>query len=290
MAHTTHVLTTLASHLAEFTQSHDPPLLNVLGIEVLNEPMQHGTLDKWYINTIRAIRNVYRVPVYIGDCWVPDQWARYIHSHAELIPFTILDHHLYRCFTPNDGSTPVTQHVKNLSDPNADTPQTFARVAQKLEDAGSALIVGEWSGALNPNSLAGTKDDIGARKDYVRAQLALYEKYCAGYYFWSYKKEKPGDKGWCLRDAVECGVFPNRVGLEASVLPENSPEMEARKDKAKEAAISEYPRGSLFDRVSSYNSCTQLNTASTGLSIRVTMTPRVSRMASVRVGTTVGCS
>ena len=239
MAHTTHVLTSLATHVNEFCASHDPPLVNVLGIEVLNEPLYNGSLDKWYMSTIHAIRHVDRIPVYIGDCWVPDQWARYIHSHEDLIPFTILDHHLYRCFTTDDGNTPVAQHVKNLTDAGADTPQTLARVTQKLEEAGSALIVGEWSGALSPLSLAGVKNEIAARKDFVRAQLSLYEKYCAGYYFWTYKKEKPGDKGWSLRDAVECGVFPNRVGLEASVLPSPSPEMEARKDKAKEAAMRE---------------------------------------------------
>ena len=112
----------------------------------------------------------------------------------------------------------------------------FARVSQKLQGAGSALVVGEWSGALNSSSLVGVEDEIQARKEFVTAQLALYEKFTAGYYFWTYKKQHPGDKGWSLRDAVECGVFPNRVGLEASVVKDD-PERESRKNKSRDIAL-----------------------------------------------------
>lgn len=87
----------------------------------------------------------------------------------------------------------------------------FSRVMEKLGRAGGGLVVGEWSGGLNPGSLTGKH---GEQSEYVRAQLALYEKCCAGWFFWTYKKQWTGDTGWSLRDSVDGGVFPDRVGLQ----------------------------------------------------------------------------
>lgn len=79
-------------------------------------------------------------------------------------------------------------------------------------------MVGEWSGALNPGSLHGsTTNGFIETKAYVDAQLRLYEsQVCAGWFFWTYKKEHPGDTGWSLRDAVKKGTFPNYVGMKSS--------------------------------------------------------------------------
>lgn len=171
-----------------------------------------------------------------------DQYAGFIDSHASTIPFTVLDHHLYRCFTQEDASTPATQHTYNLRDPNASTPQTFARVSQKLQGAGGALVVGEWSGALNPGSLHGITNETDVRQEYVSAQLALYEEHCAGYFFWTYKKEHSGDKGWSFKDAVAAGVFPSHVGLgNRDAVLRDDPQREPRRKHACEQALGVYP-------------------------------------------------
>ncbi|EKM57736.1 glycoside hydrolase family 5 protein [Phanerochaete carnosa HHB-10118-sp] len=237
--HTIYVLTVLAGHLSSLCRSSDPALPNILGIELLNEPQHDPSLDRWYLDAIRAVRSVDpSIPVYIGDSWMTDQYANFIESHANTIPFTVLDHHLYRCFTQDDTSTSASQHAHNLRDPNAGTPQIFARVSQKLQGAGGALVVGEWSGALNPGSLRGIGDDTGVRREYLAAQLALYEQYCAGYFFWTYKKEQPGDKGWSLRDAVAAGVFPSRVGLsKRDVVLRDDPQQGARRDYTRDQAL-----------------------------------------------------
>ncbi|RDB25065.1 Glucan 1,3-beta-glucosidase 3 [Hypsizygus marmoreus] len=86
----------------------------------------------------------------------------------------------------------------------------FARVSEKLGHAGGGMLVGEWSGTLNPRSLTGDPGEVGA---YVRAQLELYETRCAGCFFWTYKKQHRGNKGWSFRDAVEGSVFPDWVVL-----------------------------------------------------------------------------
>lgn len=243
MTHAIHVLSVLVTQVNAFCKSFDPPLVNILGIELLNEPQQDPSLERWYLDAIRAVRSLDpSIPIYIGDSWMTDQYAGFLESHASATTFTALDHHLYRCFTQDDASTPATQHAHNLRDRNAGTPQMFARVSQKLQGAGSALVVGEWSGALNPGSLHGISHDTDVRREYVSAQLALYEEHCAGYFFWTYKKEQPGDKGWCLRDAVADGVFPSRVGLwNRDAVLRDDPQRDARRNHARDVALGTNP-------------------------------------------------
>ncbi|THH30611.1 hypothetical protein EUX98_g3583 [Antrodiella citrinella] len=247
MSRTTHVLTVLLTHLSRFAQSQTPPLHNIVGIELLNEPQpddHNAALQKWYLDTGRVLRQVdSQIPIYIGDAWQTDQATGFIESQAHTLPFMVLDHHLYRCFTQQDGNTPASQHAHNLRDLQADTPQMFARVVQKLEAAGGALVVGEWSGALNPGSLHGVVNDIEVRREYIAAQLALYERHCAGYYFWTYKKEHGGDKGWSYRDAVDAGVFPSHVGIRTGQVNNDDggdTNRTARMNEAKEKALNEH--------------------------------------------------
>lgn len=133
---------------------------------------------------------------------------------------TVLDHHLYRCFTSEDIHTPALS-LSQAIDPatNGSTHQHFSSISQKLSNSGgSGLVVGEWSGALNPGSLSGsTTNGFNETKSYVDAQLRLYESQaCAGWFFWTYKKGHPGDSGWSLRDAVKKGTFPHYVGIRSS--------------------------------------------------------------------------
>lgn len=236
------VLAVLTGQLSNLAKSAGSPVPNILGIELLNEPQQDPSLERWYLDAIRAVRSVdTSIPIYIGDSWMTDQYASFIESHADALPFTVLDHHLYRCFTQSDASTPASQHAHNLRDPNARTPQMFARVSQKLQGAGGALVVGEWSGALNPGSLQGVGDDTAVRREFIAAQLALYEQYCAGYFFWTYKKEQPGDKGWSLRDAVAAGVFPSHVGLsKRGAALRDDPQQHTRRDHARDQALAQH--------------------------------------------------
>ena len=252
MAHTTHVLSVLLTQLNSFCRAQLPPLHNVVGIELINEPQANGALEKWYLETAHALRKLDpRVPLYFGDAWQTDQYATFIEVNSNSLAFMVLDHHLYRCFTQQDASTTVAQHTQNLRDPHASTPQLFARVAQKLDGAGGALVIGEWSGALNPGSMQNVTNEIEMRRDYIAAQVALYEKYCAGYYFWTYKKEHAGDKGWSFRDAVSAGVFPPYVGIRPDLIRNaksgdsdgsSNSERAKRRYEAKEKALSEYSK------------------------------------------------
>ncbi|KAF9234748.1 glycoside hydrolase family 5 protein [Melanogaster broomeanus] len=216
---TIRVLHTLVSAVRSLRLEHDPPIKNVIGISLLNEPKppSHSALKDWYAKALQELRSLDPgLPIYISDCWMPGDYAGFVKSLPEPTSPIYLDHHLYRCFTSADTSTPAAQHSSSLTDPNASMPQTFARVARMLEDAGGGLVVGEWSGALNPGSLQGPIHEREERKRYIAAQLDLFERYCAGWFFWTYKKQQPGDQGWSFRDAAEAGVFPHFVGMHST--------------------------------------------------------------------------
>ena len=219
MRHTVHVLAVVLTHITMFINSFNPPLPNLVGIELLNEPAPgHHTaaLKQWYYDAIRSLRAIdARVPIVISDSWRTDDLAGYLSHIADSLqhPHVILDHHLYRCFTQEDISVLAYDHAGRLWDLDGDARRTFARVTDKLGSAGCDMIVGEWSGALNPMSLDPLPNRDHARSQFIQAQVDLYEQYCAGYFFWTYKKQWEGDKGWSFRDTVRGGVFPKSIGL-----------------------------------------------------------------------------
>ncbi|KAG6852880.1 hypothetical protein C0991_008393 [Blastosporella zonata] len=238
--HTTRVLCMLLKSLKAHANSQTPPLTNLIGIELLNEPASPSdtALQGWYTSTIKALRDIDpTIPLYLGECWRTDQYADFAEQHTPSSPL-VLDHHLYRCFTASDNSTPVSEHTHSLSDPSAPTPQMFARVSEKLGRAGGGLVVGEWSGGLNPGSLTGKP---GEQREYICAQLELYERHCAGWFFWTYKKQWAGDTGWSLRDSVGAGVFPDRVALRrrGQILKDEDQRCRKR-DEEKDQALGEF--------------------------------------------------
>jgi len=218
--HTIHVLSVVLTHIADFINSFNPPLPNFVGIEILNEPApgHHSVeLKQWYSDAIRSLRTIDpQVPIVIGDCWQTDDYTGYLCHEADSLryPHIVLDHHLYRCFTQEDIAVLAYDHAGQLWDLNGATRRSFSNATDKLESVGCDMIVGEWSGALNPKSLDPLPNKDHAQSQFIQAQLDLYERYCAGSFFWTYKKQWEGDKGWSFRDAVRGGVFPkSRVGL-----------------------------------------------------------------------------
>ncbi|RDX42924.1 glycoside hydrolase [Lentinus brumalis] len=212
MTHAIHCLSAFVAHMTEFARTHNPPLPNLVGVELLNEPQpvsHNDALQKWYRDAFQALRAIDpELPLYISDSWMTDQYAGFVKSART--PFLVLDHHLYRCFTSGDIVTPAAEHARRLRDRNDGTPSMFSRVARDLAGAGASLVVGEWSAALNPGSLHGPSDEQAEKHAYVQAQLQLYEEHCAGWFFWTYKKGGGRDTGWSFRDAVNAGVFPGQ--------------------------------------------------------------------------------
>ncbi|KAH9848755.1 glycoside hydrolase, partial [Lenzites betulinus] len=247
MARTTHILAAFVAHLTAFARAHDPPLPNLVGVELLNEPQPGGhgaALKAWYRDAFRAVHAIDPgLPLYVGDAWCTDEYAGFLKAELEggAARFVVLDHHLYRCFTSEDTAAPASEHARRLREGGEGTPQMFARVAGELEGAGGALVVGEWSAALNPGSLHGAGDERAAKREFVEAQLGLYARHCAGWFFWTYKKESGGDTGWSFRDAVDAGVFPVESSRRHAVGGvKDVGESESRRDLARDGALGEH--------------------------------------------------
>ena len=243
-----YAITSLSRALNRFCSSQSPPLTNVIGIELLNEPAppNDNILREWYLDAVAGVRREYPgIPIYLGEVWRLESYAKWVSKEQGRLScpgstglgegkdakgaLVVLDHHLYRCFTPEDNRTSVQDHTRALLEPNGSVQKSFAAASEILGRAGGGMIVGEWSCGLNPASL---REAHGERRAFVEAQLAVYEKYCGGWYWWTLKKENEvygKDVGWSLKDAVEAGVFPRAVpGIKKRTTLDGSAETERR--------------------------------------------------------------
>ncbi|VDB84757.1 unnamed protein product [Peniophora sp. CBMAI 1063] len=245
---TTRILIAMVKHLLVFTRTHNPPLPNLIGLELVNEANpprpDHTFLHDWYRRTIKELRALDGggLPFYIGDAWRTMDYAGLLVSAGpQGSGFLALDHHLYRCFTHADHSMSAAQHAAVLRGREG-TPASFRQANEHLVHTGGGLVVGEWSAALNPASLHKSQDHTASKRTFVDAQLALYERECAGYFWWTYKKQWPGDDSWSLRDAVEKGTFPEHVGLRrpGKMLLPHDAERARRMEEAKRQALSQH--------------------------------------------------
>ena len=80
----------------------------------------------------------------VGDAWDFSAGVRCYYPDGD---FTILDTHVYRCFTDGDKKLTPHQHAEGIKN----------QLAHQLEGEGGKgdgcagrIIVGEWSGAMNP--------------------------------------------------------------------------------------------------------------------------------------------
>jgi glucan 1,3-beta-glucosidase len=81
--------------------------------------------------------------------------------------------------------------------------------------AHGSIVVAEFSAALNPSSMpkgcdSGEQDR--QRRVFLRAQLDLFERTCAGWFFWTLKKGDGWDAGWSAKDAARAEILPGWVG------------------------------------------------------------------------------
>ncbi|KAB5592354.1 hypothetical protein CTheo_4178 [Ceratobasidium theobromae] len=196
LSRTVHALQVLTAELA--------PRPNVVGIELVNEPANNNQVQKWYEDTLATLRTISPdIPLYISDAWDAAWYSKFVGARSD---FVVLDHHLYRCFTPGDAALSGDEHAAAI--------RTASPLPPLATAARGNLIVGEWSGGLNPNSLrsgeAGEQDR--QRRVWVRAQLEAYETSCGGWFFWTWKKGTGWDAGWSARDATLADILPRWVG------------------------------------------------------------------------------
>lgn len=109
----------------------------------MNEPQFHDKLVSFQthlLNTLRSISGS-EFPLIVADHW---NLSSASSSYFPTPNFTILDTHVYRCFTGEDGKFSSEQHTKNMAE---GTKSELGGESGK-EAVSGRLIVGEWSGAL----------------------------------------------------------------------------------------------------------------------------------------------
>jgi glucan 1,3-beta-glucosidase len=181
---------------------------NLLGFELLNEPRWDVPLEiikTFYREAYQRVRQHIgkeRGAVVIHDAFRPLQWAEFMREpdYANVI----LDTHPYQCFTDEDRKRDLHAQVE------------FALLERKklLDGMKRQLpcVVGEWSCALPPQSLAG-RDGFAldaAMRAFGDAQLINYDT-TRGWFFWTYKTEEGG--AWSFRDCVRRGWLPERYDV-----------------------------------------------------------------------------
>lgn len=194
-----HTLTVaFAGKLAERYGKH-PALY---GIELMNEPSRKvpkRLLKRYYRAAYHAIRRAAKPEcrILVSDGFQAWRWpfvlARPAYRH------TLMDTHRYAIYLDRDKRRPAHRHV-TLTRWWLPIKLLAMRLTHKV-------VVGEWSAALDEQSLQGL-DEAGrdqAYRMYAAAQLAAYDR-TAGWFYWSYKTENPGP--WDYRHCVHEGWLP----------------------------------------------------------------------------------
>ncbi|KAJ2922467.1 hypothetical protein H1R20_g14635, partial [Candolleomyces eurysporus] len=153
---------------------------NIVGIEILNEPKYVGELEGFYGRAIDAMRAVdpdaAKFPLYVHDGFDLDRFSKYLSGRHD---FTVQDHHSYFVYTDSDRQESAVQHAKDIGD-------AVSSFLQKASDqVHRNMIVGEFSCALTPESMAQNPDDGDkARKDFCGGQVDTYAARTGGWHFW----------------------------------------------------------------------------------------------------------
>jgi glucan 1,3-beta-glucosidase len=166
---------------------------SLAGIELLNEPRWEvpiNTLVNYYQHGYASIRRHCgkSVAVIVSDSFRPYAWQDVLlKPEYENI---WLDCHLYQVFNKDDKKLDLNGHLNKAKN-------EWGGMIQKLQET-HPVIVGEWSAALNPETLAGMEESekISAAQEYFSTQIATFS-HTKGWFYWNYKTEN--ESAWCLR-------------------------------------------------------------------------------------------
>jgi len=175
-----------------------------LGIEVLNEP--HSSIDlaiiqDFYIRSYKALRPLTSGLIVFHDAFRPNDpsWKPFFsENHFDNVAF---DLHLYYCFAPHYAAYSLNELVAAVlgeTDANIRSINEFVPV-----------IIGEWSLGLDEKRFHDMDDfqnDTYLRA-FANAQLASYEQ-VFGWFFWSYRIDRPSHRAWDFSRLVTDGIFP----------------------------------------------------------------------------------
>ncbi|UZJ52300.1 hypothetical protein CBS101457_001620 [Exobasidium rhododendri] len=184
---TTNLLVWITGQLANVT--------NVVGIQLLNEPVDRTSLWPWYTKTMNAMRNVSStIPLYFHDAFNLDQGAAFVATRTD---FVVQDHHSYYVYTSQDTSLSAKGHIKAITGSIKTTLAAESAIARRN------VVIGEWSCALAPSSLASSTNKSLDQYNFCADQEVVYRTTEASWIFWSWEMENcASNGGWCFQAAV----------------------------------------------------------------------------------------
>ncbi|CCF55539.1 hypothetical protein KAFR_0A01010 [Kazachstania africana CBS 2517] len=179
------------------------PNVNTVGIQIVNEASYEssGTTQKnYYLKAIQAINKIdSTLPVIISDGWNPQVFAEWVNNY-NLGWTTVIDTHIYRCYSDSDKSKSAGTIINELPS-TANLPKTLAD-----------FVIGEFSCVLDEATWQKTSGDRTTWiKNFGQTQVSVFNSNAgAGWFFWTLKF-KYGDGGeWGFVPCVNKGFIPER--------------------------------------------------------------------------------
>lgn len=166
------------------------------GIELLNEPpigLFHVTLRRFY-NAVAA-RLGGDVRIVFHDAFFPRLLSGALRRDAR----AVMDIHLYHMASVVARVLSAEQFVSLCG-------AMYRRMLRRVSRT-QPVITDEWSGVLRGKSMRGKShaQKEALTQQFIDVQLAVYETYASGWFYWNYKTEHPGT--WHFRSMVESGTL-----------------------------------------------------------------------------------
>ena len=213
----------------------------ISGIELLNEPKLSaipggkGATQGYYQSGFDVVRGVGPAPVIIQDgLAAPSSWNGFLSGQGT--SGAIVDHHEYQVFTNDLVALSPEDHVSYV----------YSHAPAWAQGQDKFLICGEWSAAMtdcapglngwgigarydgtystqNPDGSYASSNYVGScgsinfidqwtqynkdtTRNYIKAQLDVFEKQIQGWFFWNFKTEASAE--WDLFRLIDAGVWP----------------------------------------------------------------------------------
>lgn len=172
------------------------PINNVIGLSVLNEPIDNASLPNFYLSAYQTIRQASDImlPIYISDVYNTRKYIELIKQNG--MKFVVVDTHFP--FDTIQQKNKRRSHKVEAKEQKLSLKKSYAQIHGNL-------IVGEWSAIKNKETLTSTKQG----HDFSESQLEIYTETSSGHYFWNYRTSDDGDC-WSFIYCHKMGILPSQ--------------------------------------------------------------------------------
>ncbi|KAI8323820.1 glycoside hydrolase, partial [Martensiomyces pterosporus] len=174
---------------------------NVVGLQIINEPLDDPGLWSFYTRALREIRSrSLALPVYIGDAWNLGKYVEFAKQSRDQLGFIVLDTHRYWVFRPEEHQLRVPELSRELWE--KEEPQ----LRQLSHEANGNLVIGEYSAVLANRSFEG-EDPAECMGTFVRRQMKVFDQVSAGAFYWTWRLQYDS-WFWSFQYSLDQGVVP----------------------------------------------------------------------------------